>query len=518
MTSKKFTQRQSKALVELAAKTPHILPFAGDTPRDKEVRIRKSAGEGWDAFEYFCKTYFPHVFSKEFAGAHREMFEETEAWTGVIGITGFRGLGKTVLIGVVYPIWKIAKGCLYVIHTAADMDLARERTGFTYHELKENRRLMSDWPELEIVEGEKDDFYLKSRARIRARSIKQSQRGTFNIKNMKRPGLIVCDDIDKEENMGSQDIGRRKLDKITQELAGALDPDEPGKVIWLGNLVHPNYAICQYMQRVIDEIKADNPEFELGYQKVIKTSQRALLRYSLEDAEGKSTWAEQYADETLPELRKRYGQAGYQREMLGQPVIEGNIFKNDWFKRYKTLPEPGKMKRVWLYADPAWGEKGCYKAIISIGYDGSRFYLIHVWIRQTENTKFFRYYYDAYQELDRAYRVKMRAACETTYGQQRILADFDMWAQENHLPPMSHRIKKIDNRENKNLRIERTETVIETAKVLFPDGQDMPTLVSQFMTYPDGYVDGCDAFAGCLERFNEYDIGKNRVKVRRMSW
>jgi hypothetical protein len=134
------------------------------------------------------------------------------------------------------------------------------------------------------------------------------------------------------------------------------------------------------------------------------------------------------------------------------------------------------MKRVWLYADPAWGEKGCYKAVISIGYDGNRFYVIHVWIRQTENTKFFRYYYDAYQELDRIYRVKARAACETTYGQARILADFDRWATDNHLPPISHRIKRIDNKDNKNLRIERTETIIETAKILFPEGQDTPTL------------------------------------------
>jgi hypothetical protein len=42
--------------------------------------------------------------------------------------------------------------------------------------------------------------------------------------------------------------------------------------------------------------------------------------------------------------------------------------------------------------------------------------------------------------------------------------------------------------------------------------------VSQFLTYPDGYIDGCDALAGCLERFSEYDIGRNRVKVRRFSF
>jgi hypothetical protein len=84
------------------------------------------------------------------------------------------------------------------------------------------------------------------------------------------------------------------------------------------------------------------------------------------------------------------------------------------------------------------------------------------------------------------------------------------------LAPISRHIKRIDNRENKNLRIERTETVIETGKVLFPDGQDTPVLVSQFLTYPDGYIDACDALAGCLERFVEYDTGRNRVRVRRL--
>lgn len=514
----RFIQRQQRQLAEIAQKTAGVRPFIGERPADREARIAKVSGDGWDAFSEFCIVYFPHIFGLPFCAAHEAMFTETHKAEGVIGITGFRGLGKTVLMGVVYPIWKLAKGCMYVIHAAADLDLALERTGFTFHELRENRRLLHDFGELEIVEGEKDDFYLKSRARVRARSIRQSFRGTFNQKNFKRPGLIVCDDIDKEENSGSQTIGRRKLNKILQELGGALDPAEPGAVIWLGNLIHPNYAICQFEALIIGEIKANDPSLDTRGQSALKTRQKAILRYSLEDSEGRSVWPEQYPSSSLPGLRALYGQAGYQREMLGQPVIDGNIFKYEWFKRYKDAPDASKTKRVWLYADPAWGEKGSFKAVISIAYDGNRFYVLHVWVRQTKNTKFFRYFYDAYHELDRKYKAKARAACETTYGQARILADFDKWAEDNHLPPMGHRIKRIDNKENKNLRIERTETTIETAKVLFPEGQDTGTLISQFLTYPDGYIDGCDALAGCLERFTEYDIGRNRVRVRRMSY
>ncbi len=99
------------------------------------------------------------------------------------------------------------------------------------HELQNNKRLTIDYPELQPMDSFDLDFYLKNKARIQARSIKQSHRGTINPKTAKRPGLIVCDDIDKEENMGNQSIGKRRMEKITQELAGALSPEGNGKII-----------------------------------------------------------------------------------------------------------------------------------------------------------------------------------------------------------------------------------------------------------------------------------------------
>ncbi len=516
---KRFTQKHNKALAEITSKTISVLPFTEDTPEKKAERIKQVKAQNWEGFSYFCYTYFPHVFDLKFCDIHKTMFETTESSTGIIGITGFRGLGKTVLMGVVYHIWKIILGSRYIIHTAADIDLAQERTSFTHHELSNNRRLFTDFQELQPLDSLDTDYYLKNKTRIRARSIKQAHRGTINPKTAKRPALIICDDIDKEENIGNQTIGRRKKDKILQEIAGALDPAVSGKVIWLGNLIHPNYAICQFKQQIIDEIKADHPtqsETSLGSQNILKGIEKLIMQFPLETPEGLSVWEEQYPTAKLTNLRAKYGFTGYQREMLGLPVIEGNMFKHHWFLKWYSLPPNTKIKKVWMYADPAWGEKGCFKAIISIAYDGTCFYVLHIWVRQTENTKFFRYYYDTYTELQKSFKSRFRASIEVSYGQERILVDFDRWAKENGLNSLYPYIKRIDNKENKNLRIERTETIIETGRILFPEGQDTPTLISQFLTYPDGYIDGCDALAGCLERFNEYDIGRNRVKVRRL--
>jgi hypothetical protein len=126
--AKKFIQKQQKALADIAAKTLSILPFPDDTPELRASRIALVKAQGWEAFSFFCRGYFPHVFGLPFCYAHETMFREVDENNGITAITGFRGLGKTVLMGVVYPIWRIIRGETYVIHTAADIDLAEERT------------------------------------------------------------------------------------------------------------------------------------------------------------------------------------------------------------------------------------------------------------------------------------------------------------------------------------------------------------------------------------------------------
>ncbi len=511
----KITQKDNKKFVEIAEKRATIRPFRDNSERDIRKRIAKIKGEGWKAFSYFCYEYFPHIFQLPFSQGHKEAFDYVEKYDGINAVSGYRGMGKTVELGIVYPIWKLIKGESYVIHVASDEELATERTAFTYNELSQNTRLMNDFPELMPIDSDESDFFLKNKARVRARGIKQSIRGTINPRTAKRPGIIICDDIDKEDNIGNQTIGRRKMSKIIKECGGALDPSG-GKVIWLGNLVHPNYAICQFEELIKDEIKASDDyqetDFDVYNIQHLFGDDKFLLRFPVEDKDGNSVWEDQYPTSSLPNLKKKFGLTGYLQEFIGKLVIEGNMFKYHWFKKWKVLPK--KFRRVWLYADPAWGKKGCFKAIISIGYDGYHFYVIHCWIRQTENSKFFKYYYDAFNELNRKYGAKFRASLETVFGQDRIIADMDKWLKENNYPTIGYRIKKINTSENKNLRIERSDTTIETGKILFPDGQDTPTLISQYCTYPDGYVDGPDATVGCLERFGEYDLGRGRVRVR----
>ncbi|MDD3535174.1 MAG: hypothetical protein PHC50_03395 [Candidatus Cloacimonetes bacterium] len=513
---KRFTQRQSKAIARIVAKTPAVLPFAGDSPVEKSQRITRAIDNSWDGFSYFCSTYFPHIFDLPFCPAHEDMFRHTHNYFGIVGITGFRELGKTILMGVVYPIWRIARGDTFIVHIAADAQLAANRSALTHHQLSENRRILTDFPQLRTDGDDVSEFYLKNNAYILAAGINSSFRGLINPRTARRPDLIICDDIDLERNQGNQNIGRRKLRKILEEIGGAIRKSPDSVVILLGNLVHPNYSIVMYRESIIAHIRQDSPDFMPSYHHTLVMPQRKLLAYPLENPDGSSAWPEKYPAASFPQLRIRYGHTGYQREMLGFAVIDGNIFKNEWFAHYSAPPSLSKVSRVWLYCDPAWGEKGCFKAVAAIAYDGARFYLLRIWLRQTENTAFFRHLYDTTIDLLATYKARFRPSIETTFGQHRILDEFDRWARENALKPISHLFKRIDNRENKFLRIEATETTIESARLLFPVGQDTPALKSQYLSYPDGYIDGPDAIAGCLERFSEYS-SRTRVRIRKMT-
>jgi hypothetical protein len=517
----KFTKDQQKRLNEIATRTATVKPFMNDTPEKRAERIRKVTGSSkcevrsakgdWRAFDYFCKTYFPHIFDLESCEAHKDMFVVAEMIVnGVVGLTGFRGLGKTVRMAIAYPIWRIIRGDRYVVNTASTQPMAGVRTSFLHNELTNNERLLYDFPKLRTKDDDTDYFFLYNNTLIQALSISMQHAGLINPKTAKRPDLIICDDIDEEANMGNQSIGKRKMNKIIGNIKGSLKPGG-GLVLWLGNLVHPNYGICQFEQLLINEIKAEYPDSKPEKRRHLFSGKKVLLKFGLENANGESRWPEQYPTVELPQLRRDYGPINYQREMLGRAIIEGDYFKATWFQRWVRLP--GGYKRVWLYTDPASGEKNCFKSIEVMGNTEFHYYEIYNWLRQTSNNAYFRTLYETCQEMRAKYGMRFKPSIDASYG-QTTLKDFDRWAKDHDKTAIGHWFVKVYLKENKHLRIEGTDTVIESGKLQFDPGHDHDMLLSQFLTYPKGFIDGPDCVAGCLERFEGYKHRGTKIRVR----
>ena len=137
--------------------------------------------------------------------------------------------------------------------------------------------------------------------------------------------------------------------------------------------------------------------------------------------------------------------------------------------------------------------------------DDSNYYVLKMWLRQTTDMKFFRYYYDAFCELQRRFAGRFKAYIETCYGQERIVKDFSRWCKDNNLQDITMHIRRDNVKTNKNVDIERLETPIETSRILLPEGQDSAECISQFCTYPQGYIDGPDNIARTMKLFASFD-------------
>jgi len=512
-----FTKIQQKKLQEIAVRTPTIRPFIEDTPGKKAERVEKATGDGWKAFKFMCTTYLPHIFTLPFCPDHREEFELTESNTkGITVDTGFRGFGKTMRMGPAYQIWKLIKGEDYVLLIAADREIASERTSFIYNELTNNRRILNDYPELKIIDGDEEDFYLKNKARIRSRSIKQGIKGTINPKTGKRPGLIDCDDIDKSDNIGNWVIGKRKLDKILGESLGALDPSKNGRVTWKGNLTHPNFAICQMEDEIAEEIKSDDPKAKPAERKHLISGKKILMRFPIEKADGTSRWPEQFPTEELATLRKTMGNVNYLREMMGKKIIEGKVFKWEWFKRWNKLPQQ-KARHARLYVDPAYGEKNCRKAYVGGIKFENKYYVTHCRDRQEKDSVFFESFYRTFEELKKKHGVRLKVRVEGNYAQcKRFCRDLDIWCNNNNNSSITHFIKPYYNKENKLERCESLETIVEQGLIIYPDGQDTKTIEEEFLSFPDGFLDGIDATEGWLQQFPGFNPRRGRARARRV--
>lgn len=565
----KFTKAQIKTLDEIAARTPTVPVFENDSPQKKLERLERSKEDSWDGFKFTAETYFPHICTKPFAAAHKEMFNLILAHPRALtALTGTRALAKTTLTAIIFVIWKFMQGWQFNVQVAGDIDLSEARAAFIHNELANNVRLLHDYPKLAPAGADPSNFHLKNKALVMARSIMMGIHGLINPRTAKRPDLIIMDDIDDEKNQGNATIGKKKLDKITGSVTGSVNPDlkKESYVIWLGNLNHPNYAICQFEREMELAMRESGEETGPRLTAGRRTSEthvptdseqagthvpsdsgqagthvptgkksgegvdeemkrqgnhiisrnRVLLRYPLINAKGKSIWEAQFPTSEIPALRAKMGMVSFQREMLGKAVIEGKVFHDAWFNTYTAADiSPEKMKMVVLYADPARGSKGSFKAIGAVGWDGSRYFMLRCWIRQTDQNAFFERYYNDFTNLLQTYGYRFQASMETVFGQQYILVDLDRWCKDNGHQPISHLIRRIENKENKNTRIERLETVIQSGALLFCGGQDFETLKLQFLTYPDGYLDGPDMTAGCLERFGSYKYGRNSVRVRK---
>ena len=232
----------------------------------------------------------------------------------------------------------------YIVVVSATEDLAIQHLGDMATELRENEDLIRDFQIAKPVTDAKTDIVVRFKdgheCRFIAKGSGQKMRG---IKwRGKRPGLIVCDDLEEDEQVESRD---RRL-KFGRWFRRALLPclRRGGKVRMHGTILHEEALLARVIRGKVDESGAS-----LG-----KRSWKTLLfkAHKAFDDFTSILWPEQFSEQRLREIQDEFvsdgDAAGYSQEYLNDPRdnSEAYLRKEDFLPMRDSHHEQEKRKSV----------------------------------------------------------------------------------------------------------------------------------------------------------------------------
>jgi phage terminase large subunit-like protein len=259
-----------------------------------------------------------------------------------------RGHGKSYIGSIFYPIWlslfELKKNITII---SASETLAIDWLRNIKREFEVNERILKLFGNLKSDKWTENHIILNnpSRVNIRARGAQGQIRGF-------RPDVLICDDLETNETVESEEQRKKLRDWIFKDCLNTLLPG--GQFIIIGTLIHPLSVLSDlYVQ--------DN--------KWIKRKYRAYIDGIQE--EGHELWSQMWSHKKLQERKHEIGSWAFASEFLNDPVSdEGAPIKENQIRFWDTLPSQYSCV---IAVDPAYSEdeKADYKVASVIAMDST---------------------------------------------------------------------------------------------------------------------------------------------------
>lgn len=226
----------------------------------------------------------------------------------------------------------------YVVLVSATEDLAIEHLGDIAKELRENDELIAEFRIKGLTVDSKTDIIVEfgdgHQARVRVKGSGQKMRGMKW--NGKRPGLIICDDLEEDEQV--ENIDRRR--KFRKWFYRALLPcrRRGGKVRMHGTILHEDALLSRVLR----------PKSTSWKTRLYKAHR------AFDDFSG-ALWPEQFPEERLRAIRQTFiddqDAPGYSQEYLNNPYDHGDVYlrKDDFLEM--TEDDFDSQKRISVGCD-----------------------------------------------------------------------------------------------------------------------------------------------------------------------
>jgi hypothetical protein len=224
----------------------------------------------------------------------------------------------------------------YVILVGASEDLAIEHLGDIASELRENEELIQAFKIKEFIQDQKTDIIVECQDgyqfRIIARGAEQKIRG--KKWRGRRPGLIVCDDLEDDEQVENRDRRKKFRRWFFRACKQALR--DGGKIRVHGTILHVDSLLNHLMKN-------------RSWASKLYKAHKSFADFS------QILWPEKFPKERLIQIRQEFidegDSAGYSQEYLNDPRDnDDSYYQENWFVPM-TLEDRELFKRFGVGVD-----------------------------------------------------------------------------------------------------------------------------------------------------------------------
>ncbi len=298
-----------------------------------------------DLIEGFAGTFLSASYdeAKPTPQFHRNGWELYASDFPQCGVVAPRGHAKSTAFTHDYILAEVLfRSSEYVILVSNNEELAIEHLGDITRELSENEDLIEQFGIAGFITSAKTDIIVKCldghQFRICARGSGQKMRG--RKWNGKRPGLIVCDDLEEDEQV--ENIERRG--KFRRWFQRALVPclRKGGKIRIHGTILHEDALLARLLK-------------DKSWQTLFYRAHASFDDFS------EILWPEQFSEQDLRDKRQAYVEqfdaAGYSQEYLNDPFDNADAYlrKDDFLEM--TEQEFNRDRKICVGCDFAVSKK-----------------------------------------------------------------------------------------------------------------------------------------------------------------
>lgn len=450
---------------------------ADEHPRVREDRVARLKGD----FKAFCEYYFPHYCQSPFARFHlkqQRLVQENKR--GVFVWIMSRALAKTTVHTVMNTIYMMVTGEARTIIVAsyngenATRLLARIKVL-----LEGNQRLIQDFGQFQGLSGwEASALQTQQGHLLVAVGSGQSPRGLSNEEV--RPDLIICDDLDEDEQSRNPERVDNAEQWVRGSLLGTFDITGRARFIMVGN----RFAEDMVLKRMYEV--ADH-----------------RMEVNITDAKGNPSWPERHTKKDIAHMEAKMGYNVAQRELHNNPIQEGKTFKREWIQ-WQPMTNLRQYRAMVAYLDPGFKKTKTAdsKAWVLVGFTGDKYHVLKAYVGVASIVEMIGWGYEL-----AAYVSKHGAVAqlwmEEVFLQSLLYDDFAEEAKKRGqpLPLRGDKRKKPE----KDARIESISGHFERGNVVFnaaeKENHHMKRLVTQTLNFQPGvksHKDGPDALEGAI--------------------